>query len=37
MARAPYVQREHLTPEQQQHFDAIAGAAGESALTFRPC
>ena len=25
MARVPYVQREQLTPEQQQHFDAIAG------------
>src|SRR5713226_8499835 len=26
MARVPYVQREQLTPEEQKHFDAIAGS-----------
>ena len=35
MARVPYVQREQLTPEQQQHFDAIAGSRGRVGTSFQ--
>ena len=35
MARVPYVQREQLTPEQQQHFDAIAGSRGRVGPNFQ--
>ena len=33
MARVPYVQREQLKPEEQKHFDAIAGSRGRLAPT----
>src|SRR2546430_12408304 len=35
MARVPYVQREQLAPEQQQHFDAIAGSRGRVGPNFQ--
>jgi hypothetical protein len=35
MARVPYVQREQLTPEQQPHFDAIAGSRGRVGPNFQ--
>ena len=35
MARVPYVQREQLTPEQQKHFDAIAGSRGQVGPNFQ--
>ncbi len=35
MARVPYVQREQLTPQEQQHFDAIAGSRGRVGPNFQ--
>jgi 4-carboxymuconolactone decarboxylase len=35
MARVPYVQREQLPPEQQKHFDAIAGSRGRVGTNFQ--
>ena len=35
MARMPYIQREQLTPEQQQHYDAIAGSRGNVGPNFQ--
>ncbi|MGE3536585.1 MAG: carboxymuconolactone decarboxylase family protein [Candidatus Tectimicrobiota bacterium] len=35
MARVPYIQREQLTPEQQGHFDAIAGSRGRVGSNFQ--
>ena len=38
MARVPYVQREQLKPEEQKHYDAIAGSRGRGlAPTSRAC
>jgi hypothetical protein len=35
MARVPYVQREQLKPEEQKHFDAIAGSRGRVGPNFQ--
>ncbi|HEX9869577.1 MAG TPA: carboxymuconolactone decarboxylase family protein [Candidatus Tectomicrobia bacterium] len=35
MARVPYVEREQLAPEQQQHYDAIAGSRGRVGPNFQ--
>ncbi len=35
MARVPYVQREQLQPEEQKHFDAIAGSRGRVGPNFQ--
>jgi 4-carboxymuconolactone decarboxylase len=35
MARVPYVQREQLPPEQQKHFDSIAGSRGRVGPNFQ--
>src|SRR3954466_16311688 len=35
MARVPYLQREQLPPEQQKHFDAIAGSRGRVGPNFQ--
>src|SRR3989442_13979151 len=35
MARVPYVQREQLPPEQQKHFDSIAGCRGRVGPNFQ--
>ena len=35
MARVPYVQREQLKPEEQTHYDAIAGSRGRVGPNFQ--
>src|SRR5437867_772215 len=35
MARVPYVQREQLKPEEQKHYDAIAGSRGRVGPNFQ--
>src|SRR5919201_2657296 len=35
MARVPYVEREQRTPEEQKHFDAIAGSRGRVGPNFQ--
>ena len=35
MARVPYVQREQLKPEEQKHFDAMAGSRGRVGPNFQ--